>query len=274
MSEKDYVSIPQTPPDLRFTPFLTLFRKELLRFWRVIGQTVWVPLINSALYLLIFGLGLGEQLPAQNGVSYLVFLIPGLVMMGVLNNAFQNSSSSIAVSKFYGDLEDLRRVPLRAIDLALAFGLGAICRGLVVGLVTFLVGETFVLATTGKLFLPSHPLVLFFYLVVGAACFGFLGVHVAFRAKNIEQLNAVGGFILTPLLYLGGVFFPLSSLDPFWQKLSLANPILYFINGVRYGMLGQSDLPQLGCALFVLATTAALFIFAWRASARGPFSRW
>lgn len=257
-----------------WTPFFSLLSKEVMRFWRVITQTLLIPLINSSLYLLIFGVSLGKSIQVSSDWPYIAFLIPGLVMMGVLNNAFQNSSSSIATSKFHGDLEDLRMVPLTNVQIVLALSLGGMVRGFLVGLVTFLVGQVFYWLTQSTLLPVTHPLLLLYFLCVGGLAFSFLGIIVAFRATSIDQLSAVGGFVLLPLLYLGGVFFPLHNLHHFWQALSKVNPMLYFINGVRYGILGTADIGWEHAALFSLATVILLFFWALRQVARGPYTRW
>jgi ABC-2 type transport system permease protein len=143
-----------------------------------------------------------------------------------------------------------------------------------VGLVTFGVGEIFYWLSEGNALLIAHPLMLLFFLLVGGLSFSLLGVIVAFRAQNIEQLSAIGGFILLPLLYLGGVFFPLKNLHPFWQNLSKANPMIYFINGVRYGILGVSDIEWTWAGGFSLLTLAVLYVLAIQTVKTGPFNRW
>lgn len=260
--------------ELTWTPFLSLLRKECLRFVRVIGQTLLIPLVNSALYFMIFGVSLGHQIRVASGLPYLAFLIPGLLVMGVLNNAFQNSSSSIATSKFHGDLEDLRVVPLSPLQIVAAMGIAGMVRGLLVGAVTLTVGEFFFWWSQGSLLVPSHLLDLLFFLVTGGLSFALLGISAGFHAKSIDQLSTIGGFILLPLMYLGGVFFPLESLHPFWQTLSKVNPMLYFVNGVRHGVLGQADIPVLHSALFSSLTVTVLFCIALRTVKAGRYARW
>ena len=260
--------------ELIWAPFFSLLKKELKRFWRVIGQTILIPLINSTLYMMIFGVSLGNNITVEGHRTYLAFLIPGIVMMGLLNNAFQNSSSSIGTSRFHGDLEDLRIVPLSPIQIDIAYMLGGLVRGLLVGLVTFSVGQTFYFLRYNEVLGIAHPLVLLVVLLIGGLSFSALGISVAFWAKNFDQLSAIGGFVLLPLMYLGGVFFPLSSLHPFWQTLSKFNPMIYFINGVRYGMLGTSDLPiQTSLSVSVL-TLIVLFIVSLKIVKTGKYQRW
>lgn len=254
--------------------FVALYHKEMMRFLKVIFQTVFTPLINASLYLLIFGVSLGRSIQMDHPVSYLAFLIPGLVMMSVLNNAFQNSSSSIVSGKFSGDLEDLKVVPLKPHVILWAFSFGALTRGLLVGLVTFLVGEVFLLLVEGSFTTLAHPWHLLFFLTVGGLTFAKLGVTVAFWAKSFDQLSAFGSFLLLPLIYLGGVFFSLANLHPFWQRLSEFNPVLYLINGVRYGFLGVSDV-SVGLAAGVSVAALAVFhLLGLRALRTGSYSRW
>jgi ABC-2 type transport system permease protein len=251
-----------------------LFKKEIRRFVRVIAQTIFIPLINSTLYLLIFGVSLGKNIQVAQHASYLSFLIPGLVMMGVLNNAFQNSSSSIGTSKFHGDLEDLRVVPLKPWQILWALALGGLIRGILVGTITFSVGEFFYWYTEKALLSITHPFLLFVFLCLGGLSFGQLGIVVAFRARNFDQMAAIGGFVLLPLMYLGGVFFPLHNLHPFWQGVSQLNPMIYFINGVRFSILGVADIPWPLCLAISALTLGGLTLYALHSIRHGFFRRW
>ncbi|HEX4923700.1 MAG TPA: ABC transporter permease [Bdellovibrionales bacterium] len=260
--------------ELTWTPFRSLLKKEIARFMRVIVQTILIPLVNSFLYLLIFGVSLGSAIQTSGGMPYLSFLIPGIVMMAVLNNAFQNSSSSVITSKFHGDLEDLRMVPLSPIQVIAAFSLGGLIRGLMVGLVVWAVGQALHVYTLGT-WLPTHNIfILLLFLTVGGLAFAQLGITIAFVARTFDQMSAFGGFILLPLMYLGGVFFSLDQLHPFWRYLSQLNPMLYFINGVRYGMLGHSDIAWTQAAYFSIASLAVVCALAWRSINKGNYGRW
>ncbi len=254
--------------------FQTLMEREVRRFLKVAVQTVITPLVNSALYLLIFGVSLGAHIKLSSGVNYMAFLIPGLVMMAALNNAFQNSSSSVISAKFSGDIEDLKVAPLSNMQILWAYGVGGVSRGLIVGLMTWLMGQVFYVVYQGGLMGVAHPLLLIFFLFVGTLSFAFLGLTVAFWARNFDQLAAVNGFVLLPLIYLGGVFFALDSLHPFWKKVASLNPLLYFINGVRYGFIGVSDVSS-GVAAAVSLVSLGLFYFlAYTSLQRGRFARW
>lgn len=257
-----------------WTPFLVLYWREIRRFMSVAVQTVFSPLVSSSLYLLIFGVSLGQSISLQNGVNYMVFLIPGILTMSSLNNAFQNTSSSIVVGKFSGELEDLRIAPLTVNAILWAMALGGLTRGFIVGLVTLLVGEVFHFVTLGNFLEIFHPFLLMIFLTLGSLTFAFLGITVAFWAKTFDQLSAVSAFILLPLIYLGGVFFSLESLHPFWQTLSQFNPLLYFINGVRYAILGVSDVEP---RMSFMVSALSLFIFyfvSYRVLRGNAYQRW
>ncbi len=259
-------------PALR--PFFTLYYREIRRFLKVIVQTVAAPIVSSALYLLIFGVSLGDRITLQSGLSYLAFLIPGLVMMSVLNNSYQNSSSSIVSGKFGGDLEDWRIVPLSPQAILWALSLGGLTRGLMVGFITLVVGEVFFYVMNQTLLIPQHPLMLLVFLAVGGLSFSMFGISIAFWAKTFDHVSGVGSFVILPLIYLGGVFFSLEGLHPFWQFVSKANPLLYFINGVRYSMLGESDV-SLQQALIVSVLSMLIFYgAALRVLRKAQYTRW
>ncbi|NJL24040.1 MAG: ABC transporter permease [Calothrix sp. SM1_5_4] len=260
--------------DIRWVPFLTLLQREVRRFVKVSVQTLITPFVSSALYLMIFGVSLGRHISLSDQLPYLAFLVPGLVMMGCLNNAFQNSASSIISSKFSGDLEDLKAAPLSASQIIWAMSLAALLRGLVVGGITFLVGEVSYYLIYERFMGVHDPGVLAIFLVLGGLAFANLGIMVAFWARTFDQMSAVSGFILMPLIYLGGVFFSVENLPGFWKQVSLFNPLLYMINGVRYGILGASDVePLKAFAVSFLAFVLSLGL-AMSSLRRGSFQRW
>ena len=258
----------------QFRPFITLYYREVRRFMKVIVQTIFAPIVSSGLYLLIFGVSLGKSIQLQNGLSYLAFLIPGLVMMSVLNNAFQNASSSIVSGKFSGDLEDWRTSPLNIYAILWALAFGGLTRGVIVGLITLCVGEAFYFTMNGHLLVPENAGLLFTFLLIGGLSFSMFGISVAFWAKTFDHMSGVGSFVILPLIYLGGVFFSLEGLHPFWQTLSKGNPLLYFINGVRYSMLGVSDVsPQVALTVSIGALLVVHFI-ALRILKKASYARW
>ena len=254
--------------------FLTLLRREIKRFLKVVIQTVVSPIISSFLYLLVFGVSLGSSVQLKNGVAYLAFLIPGLMVMGLINNAFQNSSSSVVTSKFSGDLEDLRVAPIPHSYIIWAMGFGGVFRGTVVALVTGIVGGFFYYIQYHEIFSVAHPFWMLYFFVSGGLIFAFLGIFVAFLAKTFDQLSAFSTFILLPLTYLGGVFISIQNLPEIWQFLSKLNPLFYLINGFRYSILGQADVELFISAIVSLIGLVVSFFLAQLALKKGSFSRW
>lgn len=255
------------------TPFLFLFRRECHRFLKVLIQTILTPLVSAGLYLLIFGVSFGAQMEIH-GQRYLAFLIPGLMMMGLMNNAFQNASSSLVSSKFTGDIEDLAVVPLSRNHIIWALSLASVVRGSMVALLTFLMGEIFYWIRYHELMTVAHPLWLIFFLTAAGLVFGQMGLMAAFWARSFDQLSAVSAFIILPLTYLGGVFISISQLPPLWQTISLFNPLLYFINGLRFSILGQSDVEVWAAAGVAMLAWILMYGLAVRVLSRVSFSRW
>lgn len=255
-------------------PFLTLLEREIKRFLKVIIQTLISPIISSFLYLLVFGVSLGASVQLNNGIPYLSFLIPGLMAMGLINNAFQNSSSSIVTSKFSGDLEDLRVVPVTNTQIIFAMGLGGVIRGFLVALVTGLVGTVFHYYMKGNFLTVSHPFWILFFVLTGGLTFSFIGIFIAFIARTFDQLTAFSTFILLPLTYLGGVFVSIETLHPVWQTLSKFNPLFYLINGFRYAIIGSSDVSLVNSVVVCLVGVILTYVMARIALVKGSFSRW
>jgi len=239
--------------------WLTLLYKELLRFWKVSFQTILAPVLSALLYLLIFSHVLESRVSVFDGrVAYTAFLIPGLVMMAVLQNAFANSSSSLIQSKITGNLIFVLLPPLSPLDLYAAYVLGAVVRGLVVGAGVFLVTIAFAPLALG------HPLWALAFALLGSVILGTLGLIAGICADKFEQLAAFQNFLVTPLTFLSGVFYSIHSLPPFWQALSHFNPFFYIIDGFRYGFFGLSDIePQVSlvvvCA-FCFGLTAVTLV--------------
>jgi len=254
--------------------FATLFVREIKRFMKVAVQTVVTPFVSSFLYLLVFGVSLGSQVQVHGGVPYLAFLIPGLMMMGLMNNAFQNSSSSIVSSKFSGDLEDIRVAPITNQHIIWAMSLGGVVRGGLVALVTYIVGAVFYYFQQNEILTIVHPLALLYFVVMGGLIFGMIGIAVAFWAKNFDQLSAFSAFVLLPLTYLGGVFISIESLHPFWQTVAKLNPLLYLINGLRYGVLGVSDVEIGQSVILSLVAFVTFYAVSLLALRKGSFQRW
>lgn len=245
------------------TGFWTLFYKEILRFWKVLLQTVAAPILTALLYLLVFAQALQAHVEVYPGVGYAAFLIPGLAMMSILQNAFANGSSSLIQSKITGNICFVLLAPLSHFEFFMAYLLAAVVRGLVVGAGVLLVGWLFV----GLPFaVPGWVLV---YAVLAAAAFGAIGVIAGIWADKFDHLSGVQNFVILPLTFLSGVFYSMHGLPPFWAALSHANPVFYMIDGFRYGFFGHSDAsPWLGLAV-VTPATVLISILAWQLIARG-----
>ena len=229
------------------TGFRTLFYKEILRFWKVATQTISAPILTAMLYLLIFGHVLEEHVQVYPDVSYTSFLVPGLVMMSVLQNAFANSSSSLIQSKITGNLVFVLLPPLSHWELYGAYTLAAAVRGLAVGCGVFLITSLF-----ADLSFVAPWWVLAFALL-GAAILGTMGVIAGIWAAKFDQLAAFQNFLIMPATFLSGVFYSIHSLPPFWQTVSHFNPFFYMIDGFRYGFFGQSDVePMRSFAIVVI----------------------
>ncbi len=238
---------------IKWLPFAAFFKREIHRFSKVFVQTIFIPVINASLYLVIFGISLGSRLHLE-GLSYLEFIIPGLVMMSCLSNAFQNSASSILSLKFAGDIVDVRVSPMTIQQTLWALAFGGVCRGVFVGGLVLLIGELFHFYYLDRWLIPHSAGGLLVFSILAGLVFSKMGVVIALWARTFDHIGAVGGLVITPLTYLGGVFFSLDMLSPFWQKVSLFNPILYFINGVRWSLIGVSDvIPAVSLIVSVLA---------------------
>jgi ABC-2 type transport system permease protein len=234
------------------TGWRTLFYKEVLRFWKVGFQTVAAPVLTAVLYMLIFGHVLQNQVKVYDQVSYTAFLVPGLVMMSVLQNSFANSSSSLVQSKIMGNLVFLLLTPLSHWSWFVAYVGSSVARGLAVGVGVFAVTSFF-----GQ---PSFvaPWWIIVFAVLGASMLGALGVIAGLWAEKFDQMAAFQNFVIMPMTFLSGVFYSIHSLPAFWQDVSHLNPFFYMIDGFRYGFFGVSDVsPWLS---LLIVTTAMLAV--------------
>jgi ABC-2 type transport system permease protein len=237
---------------MNFPGLYTLFYKEVLRFCKVILQTVLAPIVTVLLYLIVFGHVLEGRVNVFEGVSYTAFLIPGLIMMANIQNAFANSSSSLIQSKVTGNLVFVLVAPLSALELFLAFVLAATLRGLLVSLGVYV-------ASLALVPVPLHHVgVIFLFALVAGAILGTIGLLAGIWADKFDQLAVVQNFVIMPLSFLSGVFYSIHSLPALWQTLSRFNPFFYMIDGFRFGFFGASDIdPRLSFAV-VAVTFAAL----------------
>jgi len=232
--------------------FYTLFYKEVLRFGKVLLQTLIAPIITALLYLLVFAHVLAGRVEVFPGVVYTAFLVPGLVMMSVIQNAFANSSSSLIQSKLTGNLVFILLTPLSHLEFFLAFILAAAARGMLVGAGVYLVSVFFVAVPV------QHPIFILAFVFLSSAVLGALGLIAGVWAEKFDQLAGFQNFIILPLSFLSGVFYSIHSLPAFWQHLSRFNPFFYMIDGFRYGFFGVSDIAPSFSLLVVLAALTAL----------------
>lgn len=217
------------------TGFRTLLYKEILRFWKVGFQTVAAPVLTALLYLLIFGHVMEGRVQVYADVSYTAFLVPGLVMMSVLQNSFANASSSIIQSKITGNIVFVLLPPLSYAEFFAAYVLAAVARGAVVGLGVLAVALPFADLRF------EQPLWLVAFVLAGSALLGALGTLAGILAEKIDQVAAFQNFLIMPLTFLSGVFYSVHSLPPFWQAVSHLNPFFFMIDGFRFGFFGVSD---------------------------------
>ena len=238
-------------------PFVTLLRKEILRFWRVSSQTLLTPIITASLYLFVFGATLGERLSVLEGFSYAQFVIPGLILMGVINNSFANTSSSLFMSRYLGGIVDLLVTPVTPPQFILAYTLAAMLRGLLVGAVVGGISTLFAE-------LPwDAPLLAVLMAMLASFLFAQFGLIAAIFAHNFDTLSMYSNFLILPLIYLGGVFYPISILPETWEGLSYLNPLFYLIDGFRHALLGVGDTSYL--MAFGVSGSIALVLFCWAA---------
>ena len=233
----------------------TLVRREVSRFVKIKGQTIGAPLLETFLYITVFGAALGTRIGDLEGFDYIIFVIPGLIMMAWAINAFSNNSSSILQQKFQRSIDDQLSSPSSPAQLLTALSLGGFLRGMTIAGITFLVAMVLV-------DLPvEHPLVLILSLLLVGFFFSQLGVLIGVRAEQFEDVSFVQTFVLTPLIFLGGVFYSASLLPQPFQSLTEFNPLYYMISLVRYGFLGIEDI-EVGLSLLLLAAvTLGLFLF-------------
>lgn len=239
-----------------FVAFQTIVAKEVHRFMRIWVQTIVPSAITAILYFIIFGNLVGKKIGTIDGVDYTSFIVPGLIMMAVINNSFGNVVSSFFGAKFSRHIEELLISPVPNIIILLGYVVGGILRGLAVGAVVTLVTLCFTR-------LPiQHPFTMFLVILLTSTVFSLGGFINAVFATKFDDINLVPIFILTPMTYFGGVFYSISMLPVFWQKLSLFNPILYMINAFRYSMLGVSDINVMWALTLLFLFASTLFFAA------------
>lgn len=248
-----------------FIGFVTILRKETIRIVRIWSQTLLPPVMNVALYLLIFGSFIGSRIGKMGSDSYSSFIIPGLLLMAVITNSYGNVSSSFFSAKFQKNIEEILVSPIPEWLIVLGFAFGGIIRGALVALCVFLV----ILVAPGVELKLQNPGFAMLILILTAGFFSFAGLMNAMFAKKFDDISFIPTFVLTPLTYLGGIFYPLSSLPEFWQKVSAANPVLHIVSALRYAFLGHADLPYWYALAFLVLGNAVLYYVCLRYLKRG-----
>lgn len=243
-------------PKEQYIAFQTILIKEILRFARIWVQTIIPPVITMSLYFVIFGNLIGSQIGDMNGFRYMDYIVPGLIMMAVINNSYANVVSSFYGCKFHHHIEEMLVSPLPNYLIILGFVTGGIARGLVVGLAVTLVSMLFTS-------LEIHNLaVIVSTVVLTSTVFALAGLINGVFAKSFDDISIIPTFVLTPLTYLGGVFYTIGMLPEFWQSVSKLNPILYMVNTFRYGFLGVSDISLTASYAIIAGFIAALYSYA------------
>jgi ABC-2 type transport system permease protein len=237
-------------PYNRWAAFLTLLEKEVLRFKKIALQTILAPILMGALYLTVFGQVLSDRMPTFEGVNYIHFLVPGLVMMTLLQNAFGNSASSLLGSKVMGSIIFVQLPPFSGWQLSLAMIGASVIRGLIVG------GGVLLVSVFWSMPPMAHPLWILIFAFMGATLMGSLGVICGLWADKFDQMGAFQSFVIMPLTFLSGVFYSINQLPPLWQTLSRFNPFFYIIDGFRYGFFAASDFNP--WVSFVIVSVAAV----------------
>lgn len=238
-----------------YTGFLTLVKREIVRYCVVFSQTLLPPLISSALFIFVFGFSIGRNLSVDiTGVTYLQFMVPGLVMMNLIEGSYSNSSSSLFISRWHNMIQEILLSPLSYFEMVLGLLIGGVTRGMLVGAGVYCVSLIF------TQFPIQHPFIVLYFFVMVTIIFSCLGLMVGLWAEGFEKLSFWSTFVLTPLIYFGGVFHSVAMVPAPLQALTKLNPIFYMVNGIRYGMLGVSDVPVASSMILVAVMAVLLFI--------------
>jgi len=246
-----------------FIAFYTILYKEITRFTRIWIQTLLPPVITTVLYFIIFGNLIGRHVPMMEGYSYINFIVPGLVMMAIVNNAYTNVVFSFFSAKFQKSIEELLVSPVPNIFILLGYIAGGVARGFIIGVIVLIISLFFTRIEI------QHPLLMLAIALITCILFSLGGFINAMYSRKFDDVNIIPVFILTPLTYLGGVFYSISLLPPLWQKLTLLNPLLYIINAYRYSFLGVSDINIYYAMGTIVVLTVILFWYALRMLNKG-----
>ena len=234
--------------------FFSLVKREVSRFSKVAIQTVFAPLISTGLYLIIFSYSFQNREVAGYGIPYIDFIVPGLIMMSLIQNSFANTSSSLIGAKYNGIIIDFLLAPFSYVELTLGFMIGGMVRGLVVGSVTYLVATFFYGGAV------AHPLLAVFFAILVSSIFSLFGIVAGLWAEKFDHVSIFSNFFITPLTFLSGVFYSVKGLPGIWSEVSLFNPVFYMVDAVRFAFVGQSDIEPAFSALIISSLTVILLL--------------
>ncbi len=219
-----------------------IFKFELARFFRTLSQSIASPVLSTALYFIVFGSAIGSRMSDMNGVSYGAFIVPGLIMLSVLTESISNASFGIYLPRFTGSIYEVLSAPISAFEIVMGYVGAATAKSIMLGLIILIVSRFFVDYSV------AHPFVMIAFLILISVTFSLFGFIIGLWAEGFEQLQIIPLMIITPLTFLGGSFYSIEMLPPFWQKVSLFNPIVYLINGFRWSFFGVADV-SIGASL-------------------------
>ncbi|OSP55485.1 ABC transporter permease [Pseudoruegeria sp. SK021] len=237
---------------------LTIYKSEMHRFLRTLSQSLFSPVLSTSLYFVVFGAAIGSRIQEVEGVSYGAFIVPGLIMLSVMTQSISNASFGIYFPKFIGTVYELLSAPINFLEIVLGFVGAAATKSFLIGLIILMTSFFFV-----DLHI-AHPLAMIAFLLLTCLSFSLLGFIIGIWADNFEQLQLIPLLIITPLVFLGGSFYSITMLPPFWQSVSMFNPVVYLISGFRWSFFGQADV-SIGVSLLAIAAFTALCIgvIAW-----------
>lgn len=243
---------------MNLVSILTIYRFQMARTWRTLFQSIVSPVISTSLYFIVFGSAIGSRISSVDGIDYGAFIVPGLVMMSLLTHSVSNASFAIYFPRFTGTIYELLSAPLSYLEIAAAFTAAAVSKSIILAAI---------ILATAALFVPlhiAHPLWMVFFMLLTATAFSLLGFIIGIWADNFEQLQPVPLLIVTPLTFLGGTFYSIDMLPPFWQTVSLFNPVVYLISGFRWSFYGLTDVPlTVSLAFTSMFLVACLGILRW-----------
>ena len=242
----------------------TLYKREVMRFVKILGQTVAAPMTTAVLFLAVFAVAVGDRIADTGGVSYVVFLGPGLIMMGVLQNAFANTSTSMVIGKVQGNIVDITMPPLGPLEIMVAMASAGVTRGLMVAVITAVT-----LAVLGSAGWPVHPVLAVVFLVLGSTVMALAGLLTGIWADKFDNLATISNFVVQPMVFLSGTFYAIEQLPPPFDVLALYNPVFHMIDGYRYATIGQGAFPPLYSALILLGICGVLGVVCWLVLKKG-----